>query len=71
MRTTFDIPDKLFNQAKHKAVSEGVPLKAIVQRALEREMAGSAPECLRPEKNARGRFSQPWIKHATRHWSVL
>jgi hypothetical protein len=39
MRTTLDIPDAVFKQAKLKAVHEGVPLKDIVTRALERDLA--------------------------------
>jgi hypothetical protein len=39
MRTTLDIPDDLFKQAKLKAVHEGVSLKVIFTRALEREIA--------------------------------
>lgn len=39
MRTSLDIPDTLFKQAKLKAVHEGVPFKDIVVRALERDLA--------------------------------
>src|SRR5205085_2089679 len=38
MRTTIDIPDKLFKKTKLKAVHEGVLLKALVTRASEREV---------------------------------
>ena len=38
MRTTLDIPDAVFKKAKLKAVEEGVALKVIVARALEREI---------------------------------
>ena len=37
MRTTFDIPDEVFKKVKLKAVQEGVSLKDVVTRALERE----------------------------------
>jgi hypothetical protein len=40
MRTTLDIPDKVFKKTKLKAVHEGVRLKAVVTRALEREVGG-------------------------------
>lgn len=36
MRTTLDLPDSLFKKAKLQAVHEGVALKEIVTRALER-----------------------------------
>lgn len=39
MRTTLDIPDELFKQAKLKAVHEGVSLKVVFTRALEREVS--------------------------------
>lgn len=39
MRTTLDIPDVLFKKAKLQAVHEGVPLKDVITRALEREFA--------------------------------
>jgi len=42
MRTTIDIPDTVFKRAKLKAVHEGVPLKDIVTRALERDLAAPA-----------------------------
>lgn len=35
MRTTLEIPDALFGAAKHKAVSEGVPLKTAGERAAK------------------------------------
>jgi|688.fasta_scaffold1340709_1 hypothetical protein len=42
MRTTLDLPDKLFKKAKLQAVHEGVALKEVVTRALERGLASSA-----------------------------
>jgi hypothetical protein len=44
MRTTLEIPDSLFKRAKLKAVQEGVPLKDIVNRALERDLASSGED---------------------------
>jgi hypothetical protein len=40
MRTTLDINDTLFVQAKKKAADEGVPLRAIVENALRSYLAG-------------------------------
>jgi hypothetical protein len=42
MRTTLDLPDNLFKKAKLQAVHEGVALKEVVTRALERGLASSA-----------------------------
>lgn len=44
MRTTLEIPDKLFKRAKLKAVHEGLALKDIINRALERDLASSSAE---------------------------
>lgn len=40
MRTTLDLPDNLFKKAKLQAVHEGVALKEVVTRALERGLGG-------------------------------
>ena len=40
MRTTLDLPDDLFKKAKLQAVHEGVALKVVVTRALERGLGG-------------------------------
>jgi hypothetical protein len=42
MRTTLEIPDGVFKRAKLKAVEEGVSLKTVIVRAIEREVGGSA-----------------------------
>ncbi len=41
MKTTLEIPDALFRDAKKRAAEEGVPLRAIVERAL-RDLLGGA-----------------------------
>jgi hypothetical protein len=40
MRTTIDLPEALYRQIKAKAALEGVPMKALVQRLVERGLAG-------------------------------
>jgi hypothetical protein len=42
MRTTLDLPDSLFKKAKLQAVHEGVALKEVVTRALERGLAAKS-----------------------------
>lgn len=42
MRTTIDLPDPLFRRAKKAAAEQGVPLREIVVRALERALAAPA-----------------------------
>jgi hypothetical protein len=56
MRTTLDIPDALFKQAKHKAVSEGVSLKTVVERALQKEVGGALTLAAR-KKRAQALFA--------------
>jgi hypothetical protein len=41
MRTTIDIPDPLFRAAKQRAADEGVSLREIVLRALQRQLGGA------------------------------
>ena len=38
MRTTIELPDHILKQAKIKAVEEGISLKKLFIRALEREL---------------------------------
>jgi hypothetical protein len=40
MKTTIDIPDALYRQAKIRAVEQGTSLRDILLRGLEREMRG-------------------------------
>ena len=57
MRTTLDIPDATFKKAKLKAVHEGVSFKVVVIRALEREVATSAPDMAARRKRAQRLFA--------------
>jgi hypothetical protein len=43
MRTSFDIPDELFTEAKLKAVKEGISMKDLFTRALQNELQGAPP----------------------------
>ena len=44
MRTTIDLPEQLMKKAKIKAVSEGVTLKELFTRILEKEVSGETAE---------------------------
>ena len=44
MKTTLDIPDPLYRQAKLLAFERGVSLKEVMIRGLEREILGPAVE---------------------------
>ena len=57
MRTTLDIPDELFKQAKHKAISEGVPLKTVVERALQKELSSASPSLAARKERAEALFA--------------
>lgn len=39
MRTTIELPDPLYRQVKAKAALEGVSMKSLVQRLVERGLA--------------------------------
>jgi hypothetical protein len=57
MRTTLEIPDTLFRKAKLRAVEEGVPLKTVVVRAIERELTTSAPSAAARKRRAQKLFA--------------
>lgn len=57
MRTTLDIPDEVFKQAKLKAIHEGVALKDIVTRALERDLAALPNDAVNRRARASRLFS--------------
>ncbi|HZM02466.1 MAG TPA: hypothetical protein VFC44_05545 [Candidatus Saccharimonadales bacterium] len=57
MRTTLDIPDAVFKKAKLKAVHEGIALKVVVVRALEREVATPTPSLAVRKKRAHRLFA--------------
>jgi hypothetical protein len=44
MKTTVELPDALFRQAKAVAARRGTTLKAVFLHALEREVRGYSPE---------------------------
>ena len=63
MRTTLDIPDDLFKHAKLAAVHEGVPLKIVIARALERGLGVAAAASLPPvnaPRETRKPVSETW-----------
>jgi Arc/MetJ family transcription regulator len=43
MRTTIDIADELFRQAKRRAADQGVTLREIVEAALRNYFSGRRP----------------------------
>lgn len=58
MRTTLDLPDNLFKKAKLQAVHEGVALKDVVTRALERGLAaGTSPVDAQRKARAKNLFA--------------
>ena len=52
MKTTLEIPDRIFRQAKSAAAERGVPLREFVTQAVKEKLAaGSTPP------------ARPWVKH--------
>jgi hypothetical protein len=52
MKTTLEIPDKVFRRAKSKAAERGIPLRQFVTEAVEQKLR---------EPSAEG--GKPWMKH--------
>ena len=52
MKTTLEIPDTLFRQAKSKAAEQGIPLRQFVTEAVEDKL-----------KAAPLTGQKPWMKH--------
>jgi hypothetical protein len=50
MKTTLEIPDALFRQAKSAAAQQGIPLRALVSEALAEKLRG------------RGSSDKPWMR---------
>tara|TARA_R100001143_G_scaffold63588_1_gene72756 strand:+ start:14987 stop:15250 length:264 start_codon:yes stop_codon:yes gene_type:complete len=54
MRTTIDLPDKLMKKAKKKAIEEGITLKELFKRTLEKELSIGVPVQNAPWKKLHG-----------------
>jgi len=52
VKTTVEIPDPIFRQAKAKAAEQGIPLREFVSRAVAEKLRLASPE------------EKPWIKLA-------
>jgi hypothetical protein len=52
MKTTLEIPDKIFRQAKSKAAEQGIPLRQFVTEAVEQKLRETKPS-----------DEKPWMKH--------
>jgi hypothetical protein len=52
MKTTLEIPDRIFRRAKSKAAEQGIPLRQFVTEALEDKL-----------KMAPADGQKPWMKH--------
>lgn len=58
MRTTVDIPDELMKKAKMKAIEEGLSLKDLLTRILEKELAETSSKMsTAPWKQLKGKGS--------------
>src|SRR5688572_422642 len=55
MKTTVEIPDAVFRQAKAEAARRGVPLKTVIETALREHLAGGKKNA-KPHKYRRHIF---------------
>jgi hypothetical protein len=53
MKTTLEIPDRVFRRAKSKAAEQGIPFRQFVTEAVETRL-----------KTAAASGTKPWLKHA-------
>ena len=44
MKTTIELPDDLFRQAKHYAVQQGIPMREVVERGVRVLVEGKQPK---------------------------
>jgi hypothetical protein len=52
-----DFPEKLHNEARHRALDEGITLKELFVRALDQYLHGmQPPKGLRKDSNPQGRL---------------
>jgi hypothetical protein len=49
MRTTVDLPDALFREAKVTAARQGIPLRVLIENAVSRELTRGATKGARIE----------------------
>jgi plasmid stability protein len=59
MRTTVDIPDETYRELKIKAAREGKPVRQIVMRGIQRELAGTEEKPVRKLQLPLIRSSRP------------
>ena len=52
MKTTLEIPDRIFRRAKSKAAQQGIPLRQFVTEAVEDKL-----------KTAPAGGQKPWMRH--------
>lgn len=62
MRTTIDIPDELMKKAKIKAVKEGITLKELLIRCMEKEVSERSSGTGASWKKLRGKGSTGSLK---------
>jgi hypothetical protein len=55
MKTTLEIPDRIFRRAKSKAAERGIPLRQFVTEAVEDKL-----------KTAPAGGQKPWMRHMGR-----
>ncbi len=65
MRTTIDIPDETYRDLKIKAARESIPLRQIVLRGIQRELAGADERPIRKLQLPLIRSSRPGTLHLT------
>jgi hypothetical protein len=63
VKTTLEIPDRVFRRAKARAAEQGIPLRQFVTQAVEEKLKASAPDAERPWMKAVGGLRH--LRHET------
>ncbi|MFP5332721.1 MAG: hypothetical protein ACLGHX_10235 [Acidimicrobiia bacterium] len=70
MKTTLELNDDLFRRAKTLAAQEGITLRQLVERAIDREVRGITGENFElDDRSFTGHGPQPGIDES--NWSAL
>jgi hypothetical protein len=56
MKTTLDIPDRIFRRAKAKAADQGIPLRQFVTDAVAEKLRVESPAAEKPWLRLAGRL---------------
>jgi hypothetical protein len=63
VKTTLEIPDRVFRRAKARAAEQGIPLRQLAAEAVQEKLKASAPDAEKPWMKAVGELRH--LRHET------